>query len=346
MIAYASDMNGNFAQYFFATANVFVAPVVENATVNTPSQLYGGLAAKTLWVPPGDWLELPTGKLHTGPAVVSKHFDITEIPVFVKVGSLLPTVPLKLGSTIGQAINAWEELEFTIYNPGLKGSCSVYEDDGASTKYSTKHAYARTEAKYTTSGEDLSFTLNATTSGDYTLPEERLFTLKLTNSLPPTSVTAAGKLLTFSRYAPHPRGTWHFEGDEMTVVINLLSSPATTTSVDVKGVVPIASIAAQLNGMKGNFLHSLIAKANLDETRNTPGAHNPYPGGSMISQSASTAEALSFLAGNNMTEFVAVIKNFTNVYRSAIEEIELMSKFAIPGAMKERIDFSLAILKA
>ena len=30
-------MNGNFAQYFFATADVFVAPVVENATVNTPS---------------------------------------------------------------------------------------------------------------------------------------------------------------------------------------------------------------------------------------------------------------------------------------------------------------------
>ena len=94
--AYASDMNGNFAQYFFATANVFVAPVVENATVNTPSQLYGGLAAKTLWVPPGDWLELPTGKIYTGPSVVSKRYDITEIPVFVKAGSMLPTVPLKI----------------------------------------------------------------------------------------------------------------------------------------------------------------------------------------------------------------------------------------------------------
>jgi hypothetical protein len=339
-------MNGNFAQYFFASADVFVAPVVENATVNTPSQLYGGLASKTLWVPPGNWLELPTGKMHTGPTVVSKRYDITEIPVFVKAGSMLPTVSLKLGKTIGQAIKPWEELEFTIYSPALMGDCSVYEDDGATTQYSTKQAYARTEAKYTASGEDLSFTLTANASGGYILPAERLFTLKLANSLPPTSVTAGGKPLTFSRWAPHPRGTWHFEGDEMTVVINLLSSPATAVSVEVKGSVPTASIASNLNGMKGKLLHSLIAKANLDETRNTPGAHTPYPGGSMISQSASTAEALSYLAGNDMREFGAVIANFTNVYNSAVEEIELMSQSTKPGAMKERIDFSLAMLKA
>ena len=36
-MAYAADMHGNFAQYFFASAEVFVAPVVQNATINSPS---------------------------------------------------------------------------------------------------------------------------------------------------------------------------------------------------------------------------------------------------------------------------------------------------------------------
>ena len=292
-------------------------------------------------------LQLPTGKLHTGPVVVSKKYDITETPVFVKAGSMLPTVPLKLGNTIGMAIKEWEELEFTVYNAGLKGECSVYEDDGKTTQYTTKQSYARTVAKYTTSGEDLSFTLAATSTGGYELPAQRLFTLKLANSLPPTSVTAGGKALSFSRWAPHLRGTWHFEGDEMTVVINLESTVATAASVDVKGSIPAADVAKKLDGMKGKLMHSLIAKANLDETRNTPGAHTPYPGGSMISQSASTAEALSYLAGNDMKEFGAVIANFTSVFTSAVEEIQLMDESEKkPGAMKERIEFSLAILKA
>ena len=36
-MAYAADMHGNFAQYFFASTEVFVAPVVQNATINSPS---------------------------------------------------------------------------------------------------------------------------------------------------------------------------------------------------------------------------------------------------------------------------------------------------------------------
>ena len=54
----------------------------------------------------------------------------------------------------------------------------------------------------------------------------------------------------------------------------------------------------------------------------------------MISQSASTAESLSYLAGNDITEFNAVIANFTRVYNSAVDEIELMVVQGKPGAMK------------
>jgi len=49
-----------------------------------------------VWVPPGEWLELPTGAVRKG-GTLSKKYDLTEIPVFVKRGSMLPTVPLQLG---------------------------------------------------------------------------------------------------------------------------------------------------------------------------------------------------------------------------------------------------------
>ena len=253
------------------------------------------------------------------------------------------TIPFQ---TIGHAINAGAELEFTVYSPGLTGDCSVYEDDGATTRY-TKDAFARTTAKYTTSGTDLTFEVSAkAASAAYTLPETRLFTLKLVNSLPPTAVTVAGKALNFSRWPPHPRGSWHFEGDEMTVIINAEAAPtATGLSIEAKGVIPATEVAAQIDGMKGKLRHALISKANLDETRTTPGAHTPYPGGSMISQAASTAEALSYLAGNDMAEFHSVLSNFSSVYASATEEIEQMAKKQLlPGAAKRRVDYSLAIL--
>ena len=258
--------------------------------------------------------------------------------------------------TIGHAINAGAELEFTVYSPGLTGDCSVYEDDGATTQYTTKDAYARTTAKYTTSGTDLTFEVSAkAASAAYTLPETRLFTLKLVNSLPPTAVyqghggcgadRRAPCPLKFSRWPPHPRGSWHFEGDEMTVIINAEAAPTAGLSIEAQGVVPATEVAAQIDGMKGKLRHALISKANLDETRTTPGAHTPYPGGSMISQAASTAEALSYLAGNDMAEFGSVLSNFSSVYASATEEIEQMAKKQIlPGAAKRRVDYSLAIL--
>lgn len=55
-------------------------------------------------------------------------------------------------------------------------------------------------------------------------------------------------------------------------------------------------------------------------------AHTPYPGGSMISEAASTPQALAYLAGQpQMTaEFSALISNFTSVFRAATAEIEAM----------------------
>jgi hypothetical protein len=74
-----------------------------------PSYSYGGMAPKTLWVPPGQWLELPTGRVHSGSgsSPLSKLYDLTEVPVFVKAGAMLPSQPVTLGETVGLASRAY-----------------------------------------------------------------------------------------------------------------------------------------------------------------------------------------------------------------------------------------------
>jgi hypothetical protein len=40
------------ARYFFCSPQIFAAPVVENATIVSPSTQYGPLARKMVWIPP------------------------------------------------------------------------------------------------------------------------------------------------------------------------------------------------------------------------------------------------------------------------------------------------------
>ena len=239
---------------------------------------------------------------------ISKLYDISEIPVFVRSGAMLPTTTLQLGSTVGNAQRAYRELEFTVFNPTkLGGKSSVYEDDGNTTAYATDGVAAYTHASYTVSEAGaLEFSVasqglegaNLESAG---VPATRLYTLKLVNANPPASVEVAGTKLPFSRYTPHPRGTWHYDGDEMTLVVNAASvSTSDSVKITVNGAMPTSAISS---GIKGQMRHSILAKANLDETRKTPGAHTPVAGGSLIDQAASTAESFSFLAGNDVDAF-------------------------------------------
>ena len=57
--AYLADATGAFAQYFFGSADIFVAPVVVQSDATS-------MATTTIWVPPGRWIERDTGIVHTG----------------------------------------------------------------------------------------------------------------------------------------------------------------------------------------------------------------------------------------------------------------------------------------
>lgn len=99
--AYGADATGAFAQYFFGSADLFVAPVVVQSDATT-------MATTSVWLPPGQWYERDTAVVHTGAAdgssVLTKAYPLNEVPVFVRAGAMIPTLPLVDGDTVGVAM--------------------------------------------------------------------------------------------------------------------------------------------------------------------------------------------------------------------------------------------------
>ncbi len=45
---------------------------------------------KSVWIPPGDWIEADTGTHFRGPATAQRHFSIRQVPVYVRAGAIVP----------------------------------------------------------------------------------------------------------------------------------------------------------------------------------------------------------------------------------------------------------------
>lgn len=85
---------------------------------------------------PGDekWIDFWTGKTHEGGKNVFKTASTTEIPLYIKAGSILPWGPDVQYSTQ----KPWDELEVRIY-PGANGTFTLYEDENDNYNYEQGH---------------------------------------------------------------------------------------------------------------------------------------------------------------------------------------------------------------
>ena len=154
----------------------------------------------------GEWIEKDTGFLHNAGApgssglMLNKSYDVTEIPVFIKAGTVLPSTPVRVGDTVGLAMRQYVELQFSIYPGTDSGEGVAYEDDAGTDAY-LNGAFAETALTYTRS--DTAFEATITTTGNYTeLPKARRYTLmvsatmhmhahKQTNAAAPPPLTPA-----------------------------------------------------------------------------------------------------------------------------------------------------------
>lgn len=322
-LAYAGAPDGTYAQYFFG-ADMIVAPVV------VPASNTNMMAQTTIWVPPGTWYELATGVLLTGASdgssTLTKSWDLTEVPILVRGGAILPTIPVRAGHVIATAQQQYSSLVFTVYPGATSGSVSIYEDDGKSMAYlQNSNAYAWLSASYTRqniSGSLVQLQFSTKLQGSFPqLPAQRTYQLRLVSIAPPTTVTVNGKSYPFSRYGAS--STWHYDGHTLSAVIDI-PAMSSTTQLSVTVTYPQVSDAV-FSGIRGGIQHATLAKSNLDASGATPGSSTTA--GGYLSMAATAGELFSMFAGTNQTSFMSLLNGYRTLFQGAVQELAALQPY-------------------
>ena len=88
--------------------------------------------ARTLWLPPGEWIDAWTGQRHHGPHTLSIEAPAARIPLFIRAGSLFPLAPAMQHTEE----RPWDPITLDLYpSPGRLARAELYEDDHWSNGY-------------------------------------------------------------------------------------------------------------------------------------------------------------------------------------------------------------------
>jgi alpha-glucosidase (family GH31 glycosyl hydrolase) len=120
-------------QYFFGE-DIVVAPV------SAPAAAPGEKVPVKMWVPSGEssWVDFynPSRTFPAG-SWITYSAGIDEVPVLVRGGAIIPTLPRNMTTIPGISGKQYSSLQFAVY-PGSQKSTETgiaYEDDGYSTDY-------------------------------------------------------------------------------------------------------------------------------------------------------------------------------------------------------------------
>jgi alpha-glucosidase (family GH31 glycosyl hydrolase) len=204
-------------EYMFGDS-ILADPVTE--PVSTDSKL----AKISVWLPPGDWIEWDTGAHFHGPTTVERSFSISQIPVYVKAGSIIPMQP-PMSYTGQKPVDPLILTVFPLRN-GQVTKYRLYDDEGDTPGYRTgRCTWTALRAALNDAGTTLTVTVSPTQGHYQGMPTHRAYELRLPGSWPPASVTVNGQALAYTRHAGGPG--WHFEGNELAPVITTRSFPVT-----------------------------------------------------------------------------------------------------------------------
>ncbi len=246
-------------EYLFGD-QVLVAPVV------TPSAKATGLAAESVWLPAGEWIEWPTGRHFTGPVTLDRSFSIDQTPVYLKAGAIVPMQPPM--QYTGEKpvdpliVNVWP------LQPGAASSYSVYEDSGKSVDYQ-RGVFTRTPIKATQSGDTLKVEIGPAQigpGGSYPgMMKSRAFELRLPADWPPESVTVNGTAV--KQAGPLGKNGWSFQGNTLTTVVPVpAQSTAKTVTIVVRRAAGLTARRGQLDGFAGSITRLRAAYEALQQT--------------------------------------------------------------------------------
>ncbi len=89
---------------------------------------------RTVWIPEGDWMDVNTGDVITGPRTITVTQPVDETPVFVRMGSVIPLADEALTT----AESDWSHLTLDLYPSETQtDTTTLYEDDTETNAYET-----------------------------------------------------------------------------------------------------------------------------------------------------------------------------------------------------------------
>lgn len=265
----ALTIDGKKTQYMFGDS-MMVAPIVEG--VNKDNRMVNGLS---IWMPPGQsWYELNSGLMLAGGSTLQKQWDISEIPVFIKAGAIIPQRLLEGKEVISTAQQIFSKLMLEIYPGAQTGEYTLFEDDGQSIAY-LNGKYSLIHAQYTRSAESLAVNITSEVVKPWAQSDiQRTVGIKVLSSYPPRAVTyqlgqQEAIAIPYKQTGKNNELHWHFCPKEIAVVIVVpgLVLEKNQLLVQMTGDFSRNDL---LNGLRGGISHAELAKQNLDFTHSTP----------------------------------------------------------------------------
>jgi len=169
-------------QYYFGN-DMIVAPVYET--------MHGKETVKqTIWLPEGNWYDFVTHQLISGGKNYTAQYNLNQIPVFVKAGSIIPSQTPKMrvtGSVLDTVI-------LTVF-PGANAVFNLYEDDGTTEGYK-KDAFTFTAMRYTQNNTGATLTIEPDGKQFNGMVKERSYEIKIVAADKPKWVKSSSQLLT------------------------------------------------------------------------------------------------------------------------------------------------------
>ena len=171
-------------QFLFGK-ELLVAPVVKK-----------GAVTQKVYLPEGEWIDFNNNKtVYEGEQWITYKAPLNTIPLFVKKGSIIPTMPVM--NYIHEKEDYPVSLQVYPANENQEASFELYEDDGESLDYQ-KDIYAKTKFSCVTKKGSYELKISIREDRGYVIPKGRNIIIKLHTDRKPTAVVKGKTKLAFS----------------------------------------------------------------------------------------------------------------------------------------------------
>ena len=228
----------------------FFGDDILSTCISMPVDSLTSLASKDLWFPEGsDWYGMETGEIYPGGTSGTHYFTISEIPWYVRTGSILPLASERI-MNLQEANN---ELHLLVIPGDGETEISYYEDDGNSQAYDTD--YATTRIVKWSNPREAGITIHPRKGKYEGMDPLRRLTVTFEGVYPPEEVFLDGKKVPYTRlHKDGNKAEWTYDGADLAWTLFIPETKASRT-VTVRCRYPEATVGKEslLRGKKGRM---------------------------------------------------------------------------------------------